>query len=167
MHDILWWVRNLALMCCPNILQWYWLPCVCIRRMTTSGLYCPRANRWCVRIGLRLGRLKEKVLSMFDGIWSRDFTLIYVYAVQIHYDNNNDDFRAFMFVEYMESCCVCPGRTVCAFVVIIYKCLHLKLLFAFHAIWGCTLTPIWCPNTLQFRSRLYVYVRLMYGTRWC
>ena len=115
-------------------------------------MLCRRGtNRAYVCIGVYLN---SKLLIMFHSN---------VLAVQINY--NVDYGCVFMFVECMERCRVGPGRTartfvlVCAFIRRCYS--HSEHSIQYEII---ILTPMCCPNTLQWWRRLCVYVRGMYGT---
>ena len=67
-------------------------------------------------------------------------------AVQIYYNDDNGCARAFVFVECMEPCRVCPGRTGGAFVLIMCAC-----------IWSCYLRFMQ-PDVLSKYTKMTIMV---------
>ena len=108
-------------------------------------------------------RISRCYCLAFDVVWGHNFTLMWYFAAQIHYNGN--DGSALIFVCWMYGTGAVLALNQQRVRLYCCVCLNLKMLVMFDIVWGrnTTLTHalFCCPNILQWWWRLCVVLRLL------
>ena len=147
------WGRNLTLICCQNILQWWCLVGVYLRSKHGTMSCWPWINRRYVCIAMCL---LSKPLFVSDAVWGWNFTLISCHNILQWWCS------VCAYLCSMDGNMPCVACTNSRYVYMAAVCSLSKLLFIFEALWGRSLTLISCQNISPHDARCaFIFVQCM------